>query len=239
MTSAMFLVLVVEDDPALRNILGTLLVAHGYRFAEASTGKRAVIETRSHRPDLVMVDLGLPDRDGATVIREIRSFSTVPILVLSARSMESQKVLALDAGADDYVTKPFSTPELMARVRAALRRNSRSGDGLPILRFGEVTVDLTARTASNAQGALHLTPLEYRVLECLARNTGMIVTQRRLIAEAWGPDRQGDARGLRSYIKMLRQKIESNPGRPRYLTTEMGVGYRLCPDEQATADAEI
>jgi two-component system KDP operon response regulator KdpE len=239
MTNAMFLVLVVEDDPALRSVLGTLLVANGYRFAEASTAKRAVIETRSHRPDLVVVDLGLPDRDGATVIREIRAFSTVPILVLSARSMESQKILALDAGADDYVTKPFSTPELLARVRAALRRSSRTGDGLPVLHFGEVTVDLTGRTASNVQGPLHLTPLEYRVLECLARKNGMIVTQRRLIAEAWGPDRQGDARGLRSYIKMLRQKIESNPGRPRYLTTEMGVGYRLRPDEQPPTDVEL
>jgi two-component system KDP operon response regulator KdpE len=234
MTNAMFLVLVVEDDPALRSILGTLLVANGYRYDVASTGRRAVIETRSRRPDLVIVDLGLPDMDGAAVIREIRSFSPVPILVLSARSMESQKILALDAGADDYVTKPFSTPELLARVRAALRRSSRSTDNLPLLHFGNVTVDLTARHATNADGPLHLTPLEYRVLECLARNAGMIVTQRRLIAEAWGPDRQGDARGLRSYVKMLRQKLEANPGRPRFLITEVGVGYRLRLDEQAT-----
>jgi len=233
MTNAMFLVLVVEDDPALRAMLGTLLVANGYRFVEAPTGQRGVVETRSHRPDLIIIDLGLPDRDGATVIREIRDFSAVPVLVLSARSMESQKILALDAGADDYVTKPFSTPELMARVRAALRRSARSGGALPVLRFDAVRIDLTARTASNADGPLHLTPLEYRVLECLARNAGMIVTQRRLIAEAWGPDRQGDARGLRTYVKMLRQKIEVNPGRPRFLMTEMGVGYRLRPDEQA------
>jgi two-component system KDP operon response regulator KdpE len=231
MTNAMFLVLVIEDDPALRGILGALLVANGYRFAEASTGQRGVIETRSHRPELIIIDLGLPDRDGATVIREIRTFSTVPVLVLSARSMESQKILALDAGADDYVTKPFSTPELMARVRAALRRSARSGGALPVLQFGAVRIDLTARTASNADGPLHLTPLEYRVLECLARSAGMIVTQKRLIAEAWGPDRQGDACGLRTYVKMLRQKIEANPGRPRYLMTEMGVGYRLRPDE--------
>ena len=237
MTNAMFMVLVVEDDPALRGILGTLLVANGYRFSEASTGGRAVIETRSHRPDLVIIDLGLPDCDGAMVIRDIRSFSTVPILVLSARSMESQKILALDAGADDYVTKPFSTPELLARVRAALRRSSHSTDSLPALQFGDITVDLTARQATNADGPLHLTPLEYRVLECLARNAGMIVTQKRLIAEAWGPDRQGDARGLRSYVKMLRQKIEPNPGRPRFLMTEMGVGYRLRPDEPAMADS--
>jgi two-component system, OmpR family, KDP operon response regulator KdpE len=239
MTNAMFLVLVVEDDPALRNVLGTLLVANGYRFAEASTGERGVIETRSHRPDLVIVDLGLPDRDGATVIREVRSFSTVPILVLSARSMESQKILALDAGADDYVTKPFSTPELMARVRAALRRSAHTGENLPLLHFGIVTVDLTARTATNADGSLHLTPLEYRVLECLARNAGMIVTQKRLITEAWGPGRQGDARGLRSYVKTLRQKIEPDPGRPRFLITEMGVGYRLRPDERSPSNARL
>jgi two-component system KDP operon response regulator KdpE len=239
MTNAMFLVVVVEDDPALRSILGTLLVANGYRFVEAATGRRGVIETRSHRPDLVIVDLGLPDRDGSMVIREIRSFSTVPILVLSARSMESQKILALDAGADDYVTKPFSTPELLARVRAALRRASRPTDSVPALHFGDVTVDLTARTATNADGPLHLTPLEYRVLECLARNAGMIVTQRRLIAEAWGPDRQGDARGLRSYVKMIRQKIESNPGRPRFLLTEMGVGYRLRPDEKTATEPTV
>lgn len=231
MTRAMFLVLVVEDDPALRSVLSTLLAAHGYRFAEASSGARAVIETRSHRPDLLIVDLGLPDKDGATVIREVRSFSAVPIVVLSARSMESQKILALDAGADDYVTKPFSAPELMARVRSALRRSAHSGERLPILKLGSVTVDLTARTATNAEGPLHLTPLEYRVLECLARNAGMIVTQRRLIAEAWGAERQGDARGLRSYIKTIRQKIEPNPGQPRFLMTETGVGYRLRSDE--------
>ncbi len=235
MTTAMFLILVVEDDPTLRSILGTLLVANGFRFVEAATGRRAVIETRGHRPDLLIVDLGLPDQDGTQVIREVRSFSTVPILVLSARSMESQKILALDAGADDYVTKPFSTPELMARVRSALRRSARRSEGLPVLHFEQVTVDLTARTATSAGAPLHLTPLEYRVLECLARNAGMIVTQKRLIAEAWGPDRQGDARGLRSYVKMLRQKIESNPGRPRFLVTEVGLGYRLKPDEPIAA----
>ncbi len=233
MTSAMFLVLVIEDDPALRSIVSTLLVANGYRVAEASTGERGLIETRSRRPDLVIVDLGLPDRDGATVIREIRLFSPVPVLVLSARTMEAQKIIALDAGADDYVTKPFSTPELLARVRAALRRSARSGDNPPVLQLGPVTVDFNARTASNAHGPLHMTPLEYRVLECLARNSGMIVTQRRLIAEAWGQERQGDARGLRSYIKTLRQKLEVNPGNPRFLITEVGVGYRLRPDEPA------
>ena len=234
MTTAMFLVLVVEDDAGIRSILGTLFEAHGYRFVAAETGQRGVIEARSHRPDLIIVDLGLPDRDGATVIREIRTFSAVPILVLSARTMESEKIAALDGGADDYVTKPFSTPELLARVRAALRRVTRSADNLPVLQFGRVAVDLTARTAQGASGPLHLTPLEYRVLECLSRKAGMVVTQRQLLAQAWGPERLGDARGLRSYVKTLRQKIEPEPGRPRYLLTEVGVGYRLLPDEPST-----
>lgn len=231
MTGAMFQVLAVEDDAGLLAILGTLLAAHGYRFVAAATGARAIIEARSHRPDLIIVDLGLPDRDGASVIREIRGFSAVPILVLSARTMETEKIAALDAGADDYVTKPFSTPELLARVRAALRRATRGAESLPRLHFGTVTVDLTARTACAAAGPLHLTPLEYRVLECLARKPGMVVTQRQLLAQAWGPDRLGDARGLRSYVKTLRQKLEPDPARPRYLVTEVGVGYRLLPDE--------
>ena len=231
MTDAMFMVLAIEDDAGILSILGTLLEAHGYRFAAASTGARGVIEARSHRPDLIIVDLGLPDRDGAAVIRDIRNFSAVPILVLSARTMEAEKIAALDAGADDYVTKPFSTPELLARVRAALRRVTRGTDSLPVLHFGPVTVDLTARTAQSAAGPLHLTPLEYRVLECLARKPGMVVTQRQLLTQAWGPDRLGDARGLRSYVKTLRQKLEPDPGRPRYLVTEVGVGYRLLPDE--------
>jgi two-component system, OmpR family, KDP operon response regulator KdpE len=232
-TTAMFLVLVIEDDAELSAILETLLTAHGYRFVAAATGRRGVIEARSHRPDLIVADLGLPDLDGASVIREIRGFSTVPILVLSARTMEPEKIAALDAGADDYVTKPFSTPELLARMRAALRRGMRSTDVLPVLQLGTISINLTARTAQGPDGPLHLTPLEYRVLECLARNAGMIVTQRQLITQAWGPSRLGDARGLRSYIKTLRQKLEPDPGRPRYVITEAGVGYRLCPDDHA------
>jgi two-component system, OmpR family, KDP operon response regulator KdpE len=233
MTTAMFLVLIVEDDAELSSVLRTLLESHGYRVVDAATGARGLIEARSHRPDLVVCDLGLPDMDGVTVIRNIRSFSTVPVLVLTARTMEGEKIQALDAGADDYVTKPFSAPELLARVRAALRRASRSAESQPLLHLGAVTVDLTARTTLGPAGALHLTPLEYRVLECLARRAGMIVTQKQLIREAWGPERLGDTRGLRSYIKTLRQKLEADPGRPRYLVTEAGIGYRLRPDEQA------
>jgi two-component system KDP operon response regulator KdpE len=229
----MFQVLIVEDDAELCSVLRTLLESHGYRVVDAQTGKRGVIEARSHRPDLVICDLGLPDMDGASVIRDIRGYSTVPILVLSARTMEAEKIQALDAGADDYVTKPFSAPELLARVRASLRRTSRSGESQPLLYLGAVTVNLAARTAHGPEGAVHLTPLEYRVLECLARRAGMIVTQIQLIREAWGPERLGDTRGLRSYIKTLRQKLEPDPGRPRYLVTEAGIGYRLRPDERA------
>jgi two-component system KDP operon response regulator KdpE len=222
------MVLVVEDDVVLGGVLVTLLEAHGYRCVHAATGQRALIEARSHRPDLVLMDLGLPDCDGATVIRQIREFSPVPILVLSARTMEAEKIGALDAGADDYVTKPFSAPELLARARAALRRSARGGDQLPVLQLGSVSVDFTQRSARGPEGPLHLTPLEFRVLECLARNAGLVVTQKELITQAWGPERTADSRGLRVYIKMLRQKLEPDPGRPRYLVTEAGVGYRLC-----------
>jgi two-component system, OmpR family, KDP operon response regulator KdpE len=231
MTSAMFLILVVEDDAELRGVLRTILESNQYRVVDAATGERGLIEARSHRPDLIIADLGLPDMDGATMIREVRGLSQVPILVLSARTLEADKIHALDVGADDFVTKPFSAPELLARVRAALRRTTRGGENLPLLQLGPVTVDLTARTAQGPAGAIHLTPLEYRVLECLARRPGMIVTQKQLIREAWGPERLGDTRGLRSYIKTLRQKLEPDPGRPRHVVTEAGIGYRLLMDE--------
>jgi two-component system, OmpR family, KDP operon response regulator KdpE len=235
MTTAMFQILVVEDDIQLRGVLRTMLESNQYRVVDAATGERGLIEARSHRPDLLLSDLGLPDMDGATLIRQVRSFSTIPILVLSARTMEAQKIEALDAGADDYVTKPFSAPELLARLRAALRRIARGSDSQPVLQLGPITVDLAVRTAKGPQGAIHLTPLEYRVLECLGRRAGMIVTQRQLIREAWGPERQGDSRGLRSYIKTLRQKLEPEPGRPRYLVTEAGIGYRLQLEDSSVA----
>jgi two-component system, OmpR family, KDP operon response regulator KdpE len=231
MTMAMFLVLVIEDDDALRNMLRMLLEAQHYRVAEATTGQRGILEARNHRPDVVLVDLGLPDMDGTSVIREIRAFTPVPILVLTARTMEREKVIALDVGADDYVTKPFGTPELLARVRAALRRAARVGSTSSPVELGAITIDLGGRTAHGPDGLIHLTPLEYRVLECLARSAGMIVTQKQLIREVWGPERDGDARGLRSYIKFLRQKLEPDPGRPRYLVTEAGLGYRLRLDD--------
>ncbi|HTJ15223.1 MAG TPA: response regulator [Steroidobacteraceae bacterium] len=231
MTQAMHSILVIEDDPAIRNVLRVLLQAEHYRVVEAATAARAVIEARSHRPDLLLVDLGLPDGDGLKVIRDVRTWSAVPIVVLSARTMDAQKIAALDVGADDYVTKPFSAPELLARVRAALRRNARGAEQLPLLRLGGVEVDLVRRQTRGKDGEIHLTPLEYRVLESLARHAGMIVTQAQLMREAWGPGRQGDSSSLRVCVRNLRQKIEPNASQPRYIVTEAGLGYRLRTDE--------
>jgi len=175
----------------------------------------------------VLADLGLPDLDGQIVIRRIREFSPVPIIVLSARAMETDKVLALDGGADDYVTKPFSSTELLARVRAALRRSARSAEQQETVRLGRLSVNFGTREAVGPDGNVHFTPVEYRLLACLARGHGLIVTQDQIIREVWGPDRVTDTRGLRSYVKMLREKIEPDPALPRVLVTEPGVGYRL------------
>jgi two-component system, OmpR family, KDP operon response regulator KdpE len=227
MTQAMHQVLVIEDEPEIRNVVRVLLETERYRVVEAENGARGEIEARAHKPDLLLVDLGLPDGDGITLIRRVRAWSPVPIIVLSARTMEEQKIAALDAGADDYVTKPFSAPELLARVRAALRRNVRSAEGASLLQLGATSVDLSSRKATNGDHEVHLTPLEYRVLETLVRNAGMIVKQEQLIREVWGPDRSDDTRSLRVAIRNLRQKLEPDPRRPRYLVTEAGLGYRL------------
>ena len=236
MTQAMHQVLVIEDEPAIRNVLRVLLESQGYRTVEADTALRAEIEARSHKPDLLLIDLGLPDGDGLVVIRRVRTWSQVPIVVLSARTMEEQKIAALDAGADDYVTKPFSAPELLARLRAALRRNLRGANPQAALQFGTLRVDLARREAQRDAAQVHLTPLEYRVLECLARQLGAIIMQRQLIREVWGPERQDDSRSLRVCIKNLRAKIEPDPRQPRYLITETGLGYRLRADEEGTLE---
>ena len=234
MIQAMHRILIIEDDTDIRNVLRTLLEQHQYRVVEASNAARGELEARAHKPDLLLVDLGLPDADGMTVIRSVRSWSSVPILVLSARTQEEQKIAALDAGADDYVTKPFSTPELLARVRAALRRNVRSPEQSQVLAFGAASVNLSTREARHAHlGDFHLTPLEYRVLETLARHTGLIVKQELLMREVWGPDRVYDTRNLRACIKNLRQKLEPDSARPTYLLTETGIGYRLRQDDMS------
>jgi len=231
MTQAMHQILVVEDDPSIRGVLRALLESEHYRFIEAETAARADIEARAHKPDLLLVDLGLPDRDGLSLIRQVRTWSPVPIIVLSARAQEEQKIAALDAGADDYVTKPFSALELTARVRAALRRNVRRAEPTELIRIGDTQIDLARRTAQGPCGEVHLTPLEYRVLECLARHAGFIVTQAQLVREAWGPNQLGDTRGLRVCIKNLRGKLEPEPSHPKFLLTETGLGYRLRVEE--------
>jgi two-component system KDP operon response regulator KdpE len=227
MTDAMFRVLVVEDDADIRMVLRTLLESAGYRVSLAPNAARALIEARAHRPDAVLVDLGLPDRDGQQLISEIRGFASVPVIVLSARGAEQEKIAALDHGADDYVTKPFNAGELLARLRAALRRSARSAEQSEVVTVGRLTIDLARREARDESGPVHFTPLEFRLLAVLVRNLGLVVTQEQVIREVWGPGRLDDTRRLRAYVKMLRQKIEPEPSRPRLLLTEAGVGYRL------------
>jgi len=235
-TQSMHQILVIEDDAGIREVLRALLQTEHYRIIEAQTAARAEVEARSHKPDLLLVDLGLPDGDGVKVIANVRSWSPVPIVVLSARTMEAQKIAALDAGADDYVTKPFSAPELLARVRAALRRSARGTEQPPVIQLGDITVDLAKREARASSGEIHLTPLEYRVLESLARQAGMIVTAKQLIQEVWGPGRFDDTRSLRVCLKNLRHKLEADPARPQHIVTEAGLGYRLRVSEGVLPD---
>jgi len=227
MTEAMHLVLIVEDDAAIQNILRMLFEANGFRVVVADTAARGEQDARLHRPDILVVDLGLPDRDGLNVITSVRLWSPVPIIVLSARTAETQRLAAFERGADDYIMKPFSAPELLARVRATVRRHVRGELPMGVLALGDVTVDLGRRTAQRRDGReVRLTPLEHRILETLARHGDRIVAHAALIREVWGPHRD-DSRSLRVYIGSLRRKLEAEPSRPRYILTEPGVGYRL------------
>jgi two-component system, OmpR family, KDP operon response regulator KdpE len=227
MTQAMHQILVIEDEPAIRNVLRVLLEAEGYRFVEADTAMRAEIEARSHRPDLLLVDLGLPDGDGLKVIRKVRGWSPVPIIVLSARTMEEQKIAALDAGADDYVTKPFGTEELLARIRAALRREQARWDEEPTIRSGGLLVDLVARRVTVDEREVHLTPTEYELLRVLATNPDRVLTHGYLLRTALGAGYEDALDNLRTFIAQLRRKLEREPSRPRWIVTEPAVGYRF------------
>ena len=226
-------ILVIEDEPQIRRFLRTILPAHGYRVLEAETAHDGLTQAAMHQPDIVLLDLGLPDLDGLEVTRRLREWATIPIIVLSARGQEADKVAALDAGADDYLTKPFGIQELLARMRVALRHVTRlmqeAGD--PVFTVGELQVDLAHRRVSVATHEIHLTPIEYKLLTVLVRYAGRVVTQRQLLQEVWGPHQTSAMHYVRVYMRQLRHKLEVDPTRPRYLVTEPGVRYRLKTDD--------
>jgi len=224
-------VLVVEDDPAVRNLISTALESRGYQYATAETGKAAIAEAATTSPDIVLLDLGLPDVDGVDVIRRIRTWSNMPIIVISARSDDSDKIDALDAGADDYLTKPFSVGELLARLRTTERHlGYMAEDAAPqksVFTNGGLVIDFAAGTVKLEGEQLHLTPMEYKLLCLLAHNTDRVLTHQYILKEVWGTSQDGDLASLRVFMGTLRKKIEENPSRPRYIQTHVGVGYRM------------
>jgi len=223
-------VLVVEDDRQIRRFLRALLTAQGYRVVEADTGKAGLREATARVPDVIVLDLGLPDMEGIELLREVRQWSSIPVIVLSARGQERHKVDALDAGADDYLTKPFGASELCARLRVALRRSSDSRVGDAPFTVGDLTVDLAARRVTVSDREVHLTPIEYRLLAALVKHAGKVLTHAHLLAEVWGPGCAFEHTYPRVYMSQLRRKLEQDPARPRYLLTESGVGYRLAAE---------
>ena len=225
------LVLVVEDDAAIRNLISTTLETYKYKFLTAATGEMAIMEAVSHNPDVVLLDLGLPDMDGVEIIRKIRSWSTMPIIVISARTEETDKIEALDAGADDYLTKPFSVEELLARLRAAFRRLSytagTAGAESAVFENGDLVINYVSGCAYLDGAELHLTPIEYKLLCVLARNVGKVLTHSFIMKEVWGSVWDNDVASLRVFMATLRKKIEKNPASPEYIQTHIGVGYRM------------
>lgn len=223
-------VIIVEDEKQIRRFVRSSLEEEGCCVFEAATSAEGLVESGKCKPDLVVLDLGLPDGNGIDFIRDLRGWSDVPILVLSARSHEKDKIEALDVGADDYLTKPFGVGELRARARALLRRQSRGGEGaMPIVEFGEVTVDLSRRVVTRYGNPVHLTPIEYRLLSVLLANAGKVMTQRSLLREVWGSSSVERNHYLRIYVGHLRQKLEDDPAQPKYFLTETAVGYRFQP----------
>ena len=223
-------ILIVEDEPEIRRFVRMTLESEAHEVYEAATLQRGLIEAGSRRPDLVVVDLGLPDGDGADLIRDLRTWSAIPVIVLSARGSEADKIAALDAGADDYLVKPFGAGELLARVRAQLRRQAQAAaSGEPVQRFGNVVVDLARRVVERDGAPLHLTPIEYRLLTHLVAQPDRVVTHRQLLKAVWGPGHTEDTHYVRVHMANLRKKVEADPSLPKHLLTELGVGYRFRP----------
>jgi two-component system, OmpR family, KDP operon response regulator KdpE len=226
------LVLVVEDEAAMSRLIRSVLTTAGYRVFEVATARDALVQASDRSPDVVLLDLGLPDRDGVEVVRKLREWMRAPILVVSAREREEEKVAALDAGADDYLTKPFGARELLARLRVALRHSATSPDGEPaVYETGDLRVDLSRREVSVAGQDVRLTPTEWKLLTVLVRHAGRVVLQRQLLREVWGPSDENRSHYLRVYVASLRRKLEPLPAQPRHLLTEPGVGYRLREDD--------
>ncbi|MGB8993649.1 MAG: response regulator [Desulfobaccales bacterium] len=229
MAETNWVVLVVEDETPIRRFLKSALEAHGFKLLEATTGTQAIAMSASHNPDIILLDLGLPDIDGLEVIKRVREWSHTPIIVISARGKDTEKVAGLDAGADDYLTKPFSLEELAARMRVAVRHltQSRVGKDEAIFQTGDLRVDLAGRMVWVGDREIHLTPIEFKLLAVLVRYSGKVLTHRQLLKEVWGYASDEQAHYLRNYIRSLRHKVEADPARPEYLRTEPGVGYRL------------
>ncbi|GGC94137.1 two-component system response regulator KdpE [Undibacterium terreum] len=220
--------LLVEDEPQIRRFVRSALEEEGWQIFESGSLQRGLIDAGTRQPDLIILDLGLPDGDGVDFILDVRKWSSIPIIVLSARVSEADKIRALDAGADDYLTKPFGVGELLARVRATFRRQRQPGIGLDgVVQFGEVKVDMKARLVTKSGQMVHLTPTEYRLLTVLVTNAGRVVSNPQLLREVWGPSHSESGHYLRIYMGHLRQKLEDDPTQPRYLLTETAVGYRL------------
>jgi len=225
------LVLVIEDEPQMLRFLRPALEGNGYRIVEAMTGKDGLTQASTRSPDVILLDLGLPDLDGLEVTARLREWSQVPIVIISARGREEEKVAALDAGADDYVTKPFGVQELLARLRVALRHRARAGDAQsPRIEVGDVTIDLEKRRVTRDGEVVRLTPIEYRLLTELARNAGRVLTHSHLLRQVWGPGYVQQSHYLRVYMTQLRRKLEADSTRPRLLLTEAGVGYRMAEE---------
>jgi Response regulators consisting of a CheY-like receiver domain and a winged-helix DNA-binding domain len=220
-------VLIVEDEQAIRRFLRTALEAEGLRVFDAQTLQRGLLEAATRKPDLVILDLGLPDGDGIDFIRDFRQWSSTPIIVLSARSEESDKIAALDAGADDYLSKPFGIGELQARLRVALRRHANTQPDNPVITFSDIQVDLASRRILRGTEEVHLTPIEFRLLAELLNNPGKVLTQRQLLNQVWGPNAVEHSHYLRIYMGHIRQKLEADPARPKHFLTETGIGYRF------------